>query len=213
MEIRREAGKIERLKCDWIGNKKSAFTTIGANGHAKYERAAHDYYATQPYAVELLLKEERFVNTIWEPACGEGHISKVLKAHGYKVISTDLIDRGFGGHKPLDFFACKEPILSDEAFDIVTNPPYTYSQAFVEKALEMVADGRKVAMFLKLTFLESARRKPFFLKYPPRTVYVSSNRLACGRNGVFDPRLRAIAYAWYVWIKGFKGDPIIRWIN
>lgn len=201
------------LKRDWIGNKQSAFATIGADGHSKQARAEYDYYATHPFAVELLLKEEQFADTIWEPACGEGHISKVLKSHGYQVISTDLIDRGFGVYGSLDFLACKEPIFDAVDFDIITNPPYSQSREFAEKALELVKDGRKVAMFLKLTFLETKRRKAFFLQNPPRRVYVSANRLMCGRNGVFDSRLRAIAYAWYVWEKGFHGDPVIRWIN
>jgi|GEM_PF-162846 len=97
---------------------------------------------------------------------------------------------------------------------IITNPPYKYSTEFAEKALELVADGRKVAMFLKLTFMENKKRKPFFQKYPPRTVYVSSGRLTCGFNGQFHVHsAKAIAYAWYVWEKGFNDDPVIRWIN
>lgn len=53
--------------------------------------------------VEMLLQMEAFAPVIWEPACGEGHISKVLAAHGYEVISTDLIYRGFGDPEPLNF--------------------------------------------------------------------------------------------------------------
>ena len=81
---------------DWLGNKQSAFSILGARVFAQHDRAKHDYYATPPEAVEELLKVEKFTKKVWECACGEGHISKVLKAHGYEVISTDLIDRGFG---------------------------------------------------------------------------------------------------------------------
>ena len=76
---------------DWTGNKNSIFTTLGASNHAKEERQKHDYYATEPKAMELLLAEEKFSNVIWECACGEGHLSKVLEKHGFEVISTEPI--------------------------------------------------------------------------------------------------------------------------
>ena len=197
---------------DWTGNSQAAFVTFGAEGHATHERAAYDYYATEPRAVELLLEQEQFASTIWEPACGEGHISNVLQEHGYEVISTDLIDRGFG-NGGVDFLSCTAPI-TDAPCDVITNPPYKYSTEFAEHALELIEDGQKMAMFLKLTFMESKKRKPFFQKYPPRTVYVSSGRLTCGFNGQFHVHsAKAIAYAWYVWEKEFKGDPVIKWIN
>jgi len=46
--------------------------------------------------VRALLSVETFEGSIWEPACGDGAISKVLLAAGFDVVSTDLIDRGFG---------------------------------------------------------------------------------------------------------------------
>lgn len=159
-----------------------------------------------------MLDEEKFSNVIWEPACGEGYISEVLKKHGYEVISTDLIDRGYGeGNK--DFFEFISPV----DVDIITNPPYKIAKEFVEHALEVITEGHKVAMFLKLTFLESKKRRELFEKYPPKVIYVSSSRLQCAKNGDFETYKKgtgtAIAYAWYVWEKGFKGDPIVKWIN
>jgi hypothetical protein len=57
-------------------------------------------------------------------------------------------------------------------------------------------------------------RKELFKKHPPKIVYVSSSRLSCAKNGEFEKYpSSAVAYAWFVWIKGFKGDPIIKWIN
>ena len=81
---------------DWTGNARSAHATLGARNYAQNERETNDYYATEPKVTELLLELEQFNNKILEPACGEGHISEVLKAHGYDVTSTDLIDRGYG---------------------------------------------------------------------------------------------------------------------
>ena len=71
-------------------------------------------------------------------------------------------------------------------------------------------------MFLKLTFLEGKARKLLFEKYPPKVVYVSSARLQCAKNGDFEKYGKgvgtAVAYGWYIWQKGFTGEPVIRWI-
>ncbi len=199
-------------KKDWVGNKNSIFKTLGASNHTDKERQEHDYYATEPKAAELLLEVEGFSNNIWECACGEGHLSEVLVNRGYHVRSTDLIDRGYG-EGSVDF------LKQTEAYngDIITNPPYKYATEFVYKALELIPAGRKVAMFLKLQFLEGKKRKKLFQEHPPKVIYVSSSRLQCAKNGEFE-RMKAgggsaVAYAWFVWVKGFKGDPIIKWIN
>lgn len=161
--------------------------------------------------MELLLAEESFHPVVWECACGEGHLSKVLEKHGFEVISTDLIYRGFGDPEPLDFL--KDTLENFEG-DIITNPPYKYALEFIKQALNSVQQGRKVAMFLKLTFLEGQKRKELFLHNPPKTIYVSSSRLMCAMNGDFTSiSSSAAAYAWLVWEKGFKGDPVIKWIN
>jgi len=94
------------------------------------------------------------------------------------------------------------------------NPPYKLTQEFVEHSIDIVNDGSKVCMFLKVLFLESQTRKKMFAKYPPKTIYVSSSRLNCAKNGNFDEYMSsAVAYTWYVWEKGFTGDTIIKWIN
>jgi hypothetical protein len=96
--------------------------------------------------------------------------------------------------------------------DIITNPPYRYAQEFVEKALQIIPTGNKVAMFLKVQFLEGKSRKGLFVSHPPKTVYISSSRIECGKNGVFKNE-SAVAYAWYVWEKGFNGTTQLKWFN
>lgn len=196
---------------DWTGNYNSIFKTLGASSHTKEERQSEDYYATEPKAAEYLLELETFNNSIWECACGEGHLSKVFEKAGYKVYSSDIVNRGYG--EQLDFLKA----TGQYKIDIVTNPPYKYATEFVEHALEIVEDGCKVAMFLKLQFLEGKKRKELFKKYPPKTVYVSSSRLLCAKNGEFEKMRQgggsAVAYSWFVWEKGYKGDTKIRWFN
>lgn len=177
---------------DWVGN-----SSIRKCNMRSMDSEPHDYYATEPKAVELLLEQEQFSKNIWEPACGEGHISKVLEDKGHIVLSTDLIDRGYG-EGMRDFLSETRMFQGD----IITNPPYRYAKEFVEKALDLVPPGNKVAMFLKLTFLEGQGRRSLFRERPPQTVYVSSARLQCGRNGQFKGQ-SAVAYAWFVWRKGY----------
>lgn len=191
---------------DWSGNERSIFSTLGASSHADHERQTDDYYATEPIAVEHLMQLEHFAPDIWEPACGEGHISRVLQQHGYRVRSSDIVDRGFG--EVGDFLRSTEPWHGD----VVTNPPYKYAQEFVEHALALIPDGHKVAMFLKLQFLEGKQRRRMYQITPPQRVYVSSSRLRCGMNGHFEGT-SAVAYAWFIWVKGYKGDPVIKWFN
>lgn len=192
---------------DWIGNKPAVFATLGASSHSKLKREDNDYYATEPKAVELLIEKELFSKNILEPSCGEGHISKVLTVNGYDVISSDLIDRGFGEVK--DFFE-----IDNLDGDIITNPPYKVALDFVKHSLEIIPNGNKVAMFLKLQFLEGKARKEFYKTNPPKKIYVASGRLNCAKNGEFEKYpSSAVAYAWFVWEKGYTGKPEIDWIN
>lgn len=192
-----------------MNNEHGVFVTLGASNHTVNPRAEYDYYATDPRAVELLLETETFSDKIWECACGEGHISKVLEQNGYEVLSTDLIDRGYGTGG-VDF------LTSDCIFDgdIITNPPYKYAIEFVKHALNSISEGHKVAMLLRLSFLEGKSRRVLFNQYPPKKVYVSSNRILCAKNGDFENSdSSAIAYAWFIWEKGFRGTPILKWFN
>ncbi len=190
--------------------KESTFITLGASNHAiKGNREENDYYATEPIAGKLLLEVEPELNNIWECACGEGHLAQVFDEAGKLGKATDLINRGYGDIE--DFLINTEPYHNG---DIITNPPFKYAQEFVENALLRVDEGRKVCMFLKVLFLESKSRKELFSKYPPKVIYVSSSRINCAKGGDFVKyTTKAIAYAWYVWKKGYKGETVIKWIN
>ena len=197
---------------DWTGNSNSIYKTLGASNHTEKERENDDYYATDPVAAKLLLEVENFSKNIWECACGEGHLSKVFEENGYIVKSTDLINRGYG-QSNIDFLKQNEIFYGN----IITNPPYKYAHEFIEKAIELISNENKVAMFLKIQFLEGKRRKQLFLKYPPKVIYVSSSRILCAKNAEFqkmkDGGGSAVAYAWFVWQKGYTGETIIKWIN
>jgi len=192
-------------------NKVAVYSTLGARNYAKNVRQKDDFYATPPIAITKLLEKEKFHNNIWECACGEGHISRILKFYGYKVRSTDLFYRGYG-KGGIDFMnVSKEDLWYYKKSDIITNPPYKYALKFVEKALSLVDDGYKVAMLLRIQFLESKSRKKLFEENPPKVVYVFSERIGCWQDGK-PTHGSAICFCWFVWEKGYKGDPIIKWI-
>lgn len=193
---------------DWKGNQKSTFSTLGASNHSNHEREKNDYYATNPKAIDDLFKYETFTYKIWEPACGEGHLSIKIAEYNDNVYSSDLIDRGFGDGG-IDFLK----FTSRWDGDIITNPPYKYAKEFVEQALKLTYKGNKIAMFLKLQFLEGQERYKLFKERPPKVIYVYSKRISCAINGNFTNDNGAVAYAWYVWENGYKGDTIIKWIE
>jgi len=190
---------------DWVGNKNSVYKTLGASSHTEEVREANDYYATDPKAGHSLMLIEKFHENIWECACGEGHLSKVFEVYGHNVFSSDLIYRGYGDGV-IDFL--KENNTFDG--DIITNPPYKFALEFILKSLQTISTGRKVAMFLKLQFLEGKARKEFFTKNPPKVVHISSGRIECAMNGKFKGE-SAVSYAWFIWEKGYTGQTIIKW--
>lgn len=174
------------------------------------ERATLDYYATEPKATKLLLEVETFNKNIWECACGEMHMADILEEHGYKVYKTDIVERSRKLDDVIDFLENNKNWNGD----IITNPPYKQAKQFIQKALDITQINSKIAMFLKITFLESKDRKELFLSNPPKTVYVSSSRLICAKYGDFKTyNSNAVAYAWFVWQKGYQGETVIKWIN
>ncbi|MDO4720937.1 MAG: NAD(P)-dependent oxidoreductase [Peptostreptococcaceae bacterium] len=176
--------------------------------HSK-EREKLDFYATDQRAITELLKRERFRKQIYEPACGEGHIGKVLEEYGYKVKAEDICYRGYGSEKEVDFFTVQENHL-----DIVTNPPYFCAESFLKHALEISREQVKIAMLFRLAFLEGQKRYDLFREHPPQKVYVFSKRLNCAKNGEFEKyKSSGIAFAWFLWEVGYVGSTELKWIR
>jgi hypothetical protein len=180
-----------------------------AGGNPARGRVENDFYATHPDSTKALLKVEDIIYPALEPACGEGHISKLVDE---VIYSCDLIDRGFGD-TGIDFL---KQDFSDHMFaTVITNPPFNLFTEFVEKALKIAE--KKVIMFGKLQALEGIKRATFLETTPLRTVYVFKKRQQPMRNGQeFDDNGKKLsstmAFAWYVWEIGYKGKPTIEWI-
>ena len=189
----------------------AVFVTCGASNHSNGQRQAQDFYATEPIAAELLLQLEDFKGPIWEPCCGQGHLSRVFEAAGFEVKSTDLVDRGYSPGGGVNFL---DSGITAWKGDIITNPPFAIAQEIIEKALKIVPEGYKVAMFLRTLFLEGIRRRALFEEHPPRKIWVASKRIKCAKNGDFSgPNGGVLSYSWFVWEKGYKGSTQIGWFN
>lgn len=191
-----------------MGNSKTLGVTMGASNHTERVRAEDDFYSTNPIAIDYLLQHEDFAENIWECACGNGKLSKRLEEKGHNVKSTDLVYRGYGEKESIDF------LIQDQVFDgdIITNPPYNLALEFVEKALEL--SNRKVAMFLKIQFLETKKRYlNLFKENPPKKVLVFVKRMACYREDDTSFRSSAICFCWIIWDKEYDGDTVLEWIN
>lgn len=188
--------------------KRSADATrlrrMVGDDHAN-ERHADDFYPTPPEATEALLTKETFAGPVWEPACGDGAISKVLQERGLLVLSTDLVDRGYG--EPRVDFLMERAALAP---NIITNPPFKLFVPFVERAVAL-ATG-KVAMLARITVLEGKARKAFYHKHPPSRVWVFSERLTFHRGGITTRGGGMLAFAWFVWEHGYSGKPELGWI-
>ena len=153
---------------DWVGNGNSIYKTLGASNHTDQEREENDFYATDPRAIDKLFTVEEFSKKIYEVSAGQGHLSERMKSFGKDVVSSDLIDRGYG-LSGVDFLKMSH---IEENCDIITNPPYKIATEFIYKSLDLVSDGNKVAMFLKIQFLEGQERRKLYDKYPPKNIYV-----------------------------------------
>lgn len=165
-----------------------------------------DFFPTPKWATYALIDNEHFDGDIWEPACGNGAMSNVLKQHGNKVYSSDLYDRGYG-ENGIDF------LTQDKTFDnIVTNPPYNCAEGFVESGVRN--SSKKFALLLRLAFLEGGNRnRKIFSKTPPSRVWVFSERITFYPENAERKGSGTTAYAWFVWDKQASIQTELKWIK
>lgn len=164
-----------------------------------------DFFPTPSWATYALIDNEGFEGDIWESACGNGAMSEVLKETGQQVVSTDLYNRGYG-EAGVDFLGATR-----RASNIVTNPPYNAAEGFVRSGLK--AADRKVALLLRLAFLEGAnRQRTIFTAAPPSRVWVFSERITFYPAGAVRQGSGTTAYAWFVWDKQASGSTELKWL-
>jgi hypothetical protein len=165
-----------------------------------------DFFPTPAWATHALIDNEKLSGDIWESACGDGAMSKVLEHTGRPVISSDLYDRGYGD-AGVDFLKPRR-----RAANIITNPPYNAAEGFVQAGLQ--AAKHKFALLLRLAFLEGTnRQRTIFTDAPPARVWVFSERITFYPAGAVQKGSGTTAYAWFVWDKDASSGTELRWLK
>lgn len=159
-----------------------------ANSKSKEERDPHDFQPTPHLATEALLLHLKGAvpQYVCEPCCGEGHISKVLELYGYDVVSTDLIDRGYGT-PGIDFLAGPP-----DRNAIITNPPFKHAAAYIEHVMRY--EPVFFALLLKSTFWQADTRFELYCDHPPKLTLPLTWRLDFTGQG--RPTMEC---TWFVW--------------
>ena len=173
-------------------------------------RPASDFYPTPAWATQALLAREEIRSTdkIWEPAAGDGAMVDELTLAA-PVIASDIEPRRKDIFE-MDFLNASEIHTVDH---VITNPPFKLAQAFIEKSKQVAS--KKIAMFLKIQFLEGITRLPMFLdkEFPLARIYVFSRRVSLTRDGKPMKNGGTMCFAWFVWDRLSQGQPIINWID
>lgn len=183
----------------FAGEHTIASAIVGAQ--KAYDRKPADFYPTPPDATWALLKYLALPSgtRVWEPACGDGAMSKVMTAAGLEVDSSDLREDSGYGRGGVDFLLektghTKEGYLYDW---VITNPPFKVATDFILKALDITPN---VAMLLKSQFWHARGRINMFEKCPPAVILPLTWRPAFleaerGRSPLMD-------VMWCVWREG-----------
>lgn len=188
----------------------------GSRNRSSVDRPADDFYPTPESAVVPFVEDcfHMLGPKVWEPACGDGRMSKVLQAFGKEVISTNLIDRGYG-ESGVDFLETTEL----RAPTIITNPPASHATEFVEHAVNDL-NAPVAAFFLRLKFLESTGRfERLFKNTRPAYVLVFTGRIKffSGDTPLKDqPGWSSEAFAWFVWVRSHRahwGQTKLSWLH
>ncbi|WP_152463072.1 hypothetical protein [Roseivivax sp. THAF30] len=164
-----------------------------------------DFYPTPEWATLAILENEKFGPDVWESACGDGAMSKVIKEFYTGVHSSDLFDRGFG-EAGVDFTETRR-----RHDYVITNPPFHSAEDFVQAGIKSAK--KKFALLLRLAFLEGGRRQEsIFNKTPPARVWVFSERITFYPRDAQRKGSGTTAYAWFVWDNDAFGTTQLKWL-
>jgi hypothetical protein len=183
-------------------------------GQHSFAERGNDCYPTSPGATRALLMAETLPRRLWDCACGGGTVTGELRAAGYEVVASDLVNYGIPitspGYYGTDFLLEQRAPIGCEG--IVCNPPYKLAPQFVRRALKLVPF---TAMLLRLAFLESASRSDILEGGQLAKVLVFRRRLPMmHRHGWAGPKAsNSIAFAWFVWRHDWSGNPEIKRID
>lgn len=172
-----------------------------------------DDFPTPPWAtrglIEYILENKGSLATMTclEPACGAGHMAKVLKEYFGEVKAADAYHYGYGPIR--DFLTY--PYETNAADWVITNPPFRLAEEFVLRSLRVARRG--VAILARTVFLESSGRyKAIFLDNPPTKFAQFVERVPMVKGRLDSKATTATGYAWLVWEKESRCEPRLMWV-
>lgn len=178
-------------------------------------RRANDDYQTPPWAVRALLQRVTPSGAVLEPCRGSGNISRTLMADPRcreRIGQIDWCEIDYAMDERRDFL--QEGPWARRSWDwIVTNPPYTLLQPFIDRSLWL---AKHTAMLLRLNCLESEERREWWQTRTPSAIFVLSQRphfldregnRVLGKDG--RPGSDSCAYGWFVWSRLYQGIHVI----
>lgn len=170
-----------------------------AMGVSNYTRRAADHYPTPSWITDaganFLLNHIHGVShetPVWEPACGDGQMAKVIKQHFTRVESTDLCDYGYGLSE-IDFLA------QNVHFDgiIFTNPPFNLAEGFIRQSLKITERHHGVVgMVLRHEYDCAKGRVDLFNHEPFAAKLVLTKRPMWVEGSTGSPRHNYAIYFW-----------------
>ena len=191
-----------------------------ANGQSITGRKVHnqfDFYETPEDATNKILRQlitdgvlNPQADTLYEPCCGAGAITKVFEQIGFKYQASDIQDADYIiGEKDKDVYK-----LPDKCCDTVfTNPPYDLMTDENMLAEFLRISRGKVILLLNVFFLSSSKRKEMLQNSPLKYIYMHSDRVTMFPYGEEKPKNGGTKmFCWYVWENGYEGEPIVRWL-
>jgi len=199
-----------------------AFTTREVKD---WDRDQNDWYVEPAWCVDLLLDAERFVGSVWDPACGGGNIVNVCGARGMIAYGSDIVlrtekrvggPRAFASIERHDFLGMEPFHPWCEHYNIITNPPYGEAMEFIRKALSIARF--KVAVLVQQQFPYSQGRHELFTTTPLARLYFLSSRPsmppgAALAAGTVTAKGGKTDYLWMVFDHDHKGPPTAHWLK
>ena len=172
-----------------------------------------DDFPTPPWATRALIehvlgsKKALAIQTCLEPACGAGHMAKVLVDYFKEVHASDAYDYGYSIKR--DFIT--HPFEANSVDWVITNPPFRLGEEFVLKALSIARHG--VAILARTVFLESVGRyNRIFYEQPPTKFAQFTERVPMVKGRLDIKASTATGYAWLVWEKASPQIPRLMWV-
>lgn len=158
-----------------------------------------DDFPTPPWGTRAFLSHY-FQNenvgdlSVWEPACGRGHMAQVLAEYFGTVRGSDVADYGYG--EVQDFLTGLSGVKSVDW--VITNPPFRLAEDFFARGLQVARKG--VALLTRTVFIESVGRfERVFKPNPPTTILQYSERVPMVKGRVDRKASTATGYAWLIW--------------